>query len=57
MGWIGSGINRFGFNSVQVISGSGLYRVNTCSGKFEFDSDHIEFRVNSGHYSFRSVRF
>ena len=56
-GWIGSGTNRFGFYSVRVISGSGLYRVNKSLGQFGFDSGHIRFRINSDHYSFGSVRF
>ena len=77
-GWIDSGTNRFGFNSVRVISGSGLYwinessvgsgsvrfisdygsnRVNKISVRFGFGSGHIGFRVNSGCYSFGSVRF
>jgi len=56
-GWIGSGTNQFGFNSVRLISGSSLHRVNKSSSQFGFDSGHIEFRVNSGHYSFGSVRF
>ena len=47
-GWIGSGTNRFGFNLVRVILGSGLHQVNKSSGRFGFDS---------GHYSFGSVRF
>jgi len=47
----------FGFNSVRVILSSGLYRVNKSSGKFGFDSGHIEFQVNLGHYSFGPVRF
>jgi len=52
-----SSTNRFGFNSVRIISGSGLHRVNKNSGQFGFDSGHVGFRVNSGHYSFGSVRF
>ena len=56
-GWIGSGTNRFGFNSIRVVSNSGLHRVNKSLGRFGFDSGHIGFRVNSGHYSFKSVRF
>ena len=56
-GWIGSDTNRFGFNSVRVISGSDLHRVNKSSSQFGFDSGHIGFRVNSGHYSFGPVRF
>ena len=47
----------FRFNSVRVISGSGLHRVNKSLGQFGFDSGHIGFQVNSGHYSFGSVRF
>jgi len=35
----------------------GLHRVNKSSGQFEFDSGHIEFRVNSSHYNFGSVWF
>jgi len=31
-GWIGSGTNQFGFNSVRVISGSGLHRIDKSSG-------------------------
>jgi len=37
-GWISSDTNRFGFNSVRVISGSRLHQVNKSSG-------HIGFRV------------
>ena len=51
-GWI-----DLGTNSVRVISGSSLHRVNKSSGQFEFDSSHIGFWVNSDHYSFGSVRF
>ena len=51
------GTNRFGFNSVRVILCSDLHRVNKSSGQFRFDSGHIGFRVNSGHYNFGSVRF
>ena len=57
LGWIGLVTNRFEFNSVRVISGSGLHWVNKSSGKFRFDSGHVGFWVNSGHYSFRSARF
>ena len=57
LGWIGSGTNQFGFNSVWAISGLSLHWVNKSSGQFEFDSGHIGFQVNSSHYSFRSVRF
>ena len=39
--WIRSGTNRFGFNSVRVVSGSGLHRVNKSSSQFGFDSDYI----------------
>ena len=56
-GWIGSGANRFGFNSVPVISGLGEHQLNNSSGQFGFDSGHIRFWVNSSHYSFESVRF
>jgi len=51
------GTNWFGFNSVRFISSSGLHWVNKSSGQFGFDSGHIGFRVNSGHYSFGPVRF
>ena len=36
-GRIGSNTNRFGFNSVRVISGSGQQQVNKSSGQFGFD--------------------
>ena len=55
-GWIGSGTNWLGFNSVQIISGSDLHRVNKSLGQFRFDSGHVRLPVNSSHYSFRSVR-
>ena len=54
---ISSGTNRFGFNSVRVISSSDLHRVNKSSDQFGFNSGHVGFRVNSGHYSFGSVQF
>ena len=70
---LGSGIFRFGLfrvrvyigligvrvdsDSVRVISGSGLHRVNRSLGRFRFGSGHIGFRVKSGHYSFGSVWF
>ena len=59
MGWIGSDTSRFGFNLVQVISGSGLHRVNKNSGQFGFDSGHVEFRVIavSDRFGFGSVQF
>jgi len=51
------GLDRFGFNSAQVISGLGLHRVNKSLGPFGFNLGHIEFRVNLNHYSFESVLF
>ena len=58
-GWISSGTNRFGFNLVRIISGSGLHRVNKSSGQFGFDSGHIGFRVITvlGRFDFLSVQF
>jgi len=56
-GWIGLGTNWFGFNLIRVISDLGLHRVNKSSDQFRFDSDHIGFWVNSGHYNFGSLRF
>jgi len=72
-GWIGSGTNRFGSfrvrvyigsmrvrvgsGSVRFISDYGSNRVNKISVRFGFGSGHIGFRVNSGCYSFGSVRF
>jgi len=51
--WIGSGTSWFGFNSVRVISGSDLHRVNKSSGQFGFDSCHIGFRVGSSRFNIR----
>ena len=56
-GWIGSGTNRFGFNSVRVISGSGLYRINKISDQFGFGLGHFGFRVKSVQHDFGSVWF
>ena len=58
-GWISSGTNRFGFNSVWVISDSDLHRVNKSSSQFGFDSGHIGFWVItvSGRFGFGSVQF
>ena len=46
-------LERFGYKSVWVISGSGLHRVNKSLGQFGFDSGHIGFQVNSGHIEFQ----
>ena len=56
-GWIGSDMNQFGFQSIWVISGLGLHRVNKILSKFGFNSGHFEFRVKSGQYDFELVRF
>ena len=61
-GWISLGTNRFGFNLLRFISGSGLHRVNKSSGQFRFDSGHIEFRsirviTVLSRFGFGSVQF
>ena len=49
-------LDRFGYNSVRVISGSGLYQVKGSSGRFGFGSVHFELRVTSDQQDFGSVR-
>ena len=62
-------MDRFGFNSVRVISGSGLHRVNKSSGqfgsfriasqirsiRFQVSSDSIRVISNSGQFRVGSV--
>ena len=52
LGWIGSGMNMFGFHLVRVISNSGLHWVNKILGQLEFNLDHFGFRIKSGQYDF-----
>jgi len=42
------GLDRFGYKSVRIISGSGLYWVNESSGRFGFGSVHFGLWVKSG---------
>jgi len=65
-GWIRSGMSRFEFGSVRLISGlglhwfisgSGLHRINKISGWFDFGLGHFGLRIKSGQHDFGSVWF
>ena len=54
---VSSGSGHSGLGQIRVIFGSGLDRINKISGRFGFGLGHFGFRFNSGQHDFGSVRF